>query len=228
MNLAIIPARGGSKRIPGKNIKPFLGKPIIAYSIELALSSQLFQEVMVSTDSQEIAGISVQYGAKVPFMRSSESANDFATIADVLLEVLDKYSQASKSFDNICCIFPTAPLIQLQKLVDSYHLIQAGECTSVCPVVQYSYPIWRSLKIDEENCLKMNWAEHLNSRSQDLPAAYHDSGAFYWITSQALEQEKTLFTEKCASLVLSEPEVQDIDTEDDWKMAELKYQLLNT
>ena len=225
-NLAIIPARGGSKRIPGKNIRPFLGKPIISYSIELALASGLCDEVMVSTDSQEIADIAVKCGASVPFMRSASNADDIATLADVLLEVLAAYEENGRTFDAVCCILPTAPLIQTRTLLHAYDLLKDEKYTSVCPVAAYSYPILRSLRINEDNTLSMNWPEHLKSRSQDLPTAYHDSGSFYWTETDALQRERTVFTEKCAPLPLTESEVQDIDNEADWEMAELKFQLL--
>jgi pseudaminic acid cytidylyltransferase len=225
-HLAVIPARGGSKRIPGKNIRPFLGKPIISYSIEVALEVGLFDEVMVSTDSDVIAGISTQCGATVPFSRSPENADDFATLADVLLEVLARYDRDDRAFDTVCCLLPTAPLIQPSWLINAYALLEGEQCTAVCPVVPYSYPIWRSFRIDTDHTLRMNWPEYVSSRSQDLPFAYHDSGSFYVIDVPALQQERTLFTDKCAPLLLSESEVQDIDSEADWGLAELKFQLM--
>src|SRR5690606_36857718 len=167
-NLCIIPARGRSKRIPRKNIKDFLGKPIIAYSIETALQSGLFEEVMVSTDDPEIAEVAERYGGKVPFLRSEENSGDYATTADVLLEVLGQYKTLGLSFEYACCIYATAPLIRQKDLTDGYRkLRREGRC-SVLPVVKFSYPVWRGLKILENGKTNMIWAEHINSRSQDL------------------------------------------------------------
>jgi N-acylneuraminate cytidylyltransferase len=226
-NLAIIPARGGSKRIPRKNIKDFLGKPILAYSIEAAIKSRLFDEIMVSTDDQEIADIAQQYSAKVPFLRTNENANDFATLADVLIEVVDQYKKNGKSFENICCILPTAPLTRPSRINEALTKLISEDLESVLPVVEFSYPILRALEFDEEHKLKMIWPEHLKARSQDFKPAYHDSGSFYWIKHEALHEQKTLFCKHGSAIVLPETEVQDIDNETDWKLAELKYKLLN-
>jgi len=225
-NLCIIPARGGSKRIPRKNIKPFLGKPLIAYSIKAALGSQLFDEVMVSTDDEEIAGIAKAYGAKVPFPRSAENAGEFATIADVLAEVVHQYERLGKKYDTICCIFATAPLIRIERIVEAYYMMLDNKLDSVCPIVEFSYPILRALEFSEENYLQMIWPEHLRSRSQDMKPTYHDSGSFYWVKTAAMINESTLFCKKGSAIVLNELEVQDIDSETDWKLAEMKYKLL--
>ena len=226
-NIAIIPARGGSKRIPRKNIKPFLGKPIIAYSIEAALKSNLFDEVMVSTDDKKIAEIAEKYGAKVPFIRSANNANDFATLTDVLFEVMNQYKQKDKNFNNICGILPTAPLITTDRIAEAYNKFNNEKLDSICPVVEFSYPILRALKISDKNKLKMIWPEYLKIRSQDLKPAFHDSGSFYWVKAEAMKKEKTLFCKNGSAIILPETEVQDIDSETDWKLAELKYQLLN-
>ncbi|OKL41321.1 pseudaminic acid cytidylyltransferase [Pontibacter flavimaris] len=224
--IAIIPARGGSKRIPRKNIRAFLGKPVIAYSIEAALNSGLFDEVMVSTDDAEIADVAVKYGAKVPFLRTPGTSDDFATTAAVLNEVLQKYEQAGRQFDLGCCLYPTAPLVGQAALVAAYEQLTANNYDTVFPVVKYSYPIWRSLKMEEGKTI-MNWPEHLTSRSQDLPAAYHDAGQFYWFRVDRFLQQQSLFTQNSGAVELEELEVQDIDNLTDWKLAELKYQLLN-
>jgi len=226
-NLAIIPARGGSKRIPRKNINEFWGKPIIAYSIEAALESGLFDEVMVSTDDNEIAEVTRQYGAKVPFLRSAENANDFATLADVLIEVVNQYKESGKSFHNICCILPTAPLTSVNRLKEAFAKFVNEDLESVLPVVEFSYPILRALEFNKNERLKMIWPEYLKTRSQDLKLAYHDSGSFYWVKTNALLNQKTLFCKNGSAIVLPETEVQDIDNETDWKLAELKYKLLN-
>ncbi|MBC5992146.1 pseudaminic acid cytidylyltransferase [Pontibacter cellulosilyticus] len=224
--IAIIPARGGSKRIPRKNIRDFLGKPIIAYSIEAALNSGLFDEVMVSTDDAEIADIASKYGARVPFMRSAATSDDFATTAAVIKEVLENYSAAGKKFDLGCCLYPTAPLVNKASILATHELLTVQNHDTVFPVVKYSYPIWRSLKM-EDSKVSMNWPEHVNSRSQDLPAAFHDAGQFYWFNVERFLQQQSLFTANSGAIELDELEVQDIDNLTDWKLAELKYQLLN-
>lgn len=222
-NICIIPARGGSKRIPRKNIKEFLGKPIIAYSIEAALKSGLFDEVMVSTDDEEIAAIAKQYGAKVPFLRSAETANDYATTADVLLEVLAKYRELGQEFENLCCLYATAPLISSNDLAEALQLMNNSKFDCVYPVVQFSYPIWRCLDVAEDGSMKRHWPEYENSRSQDLPKEYHDTGTFYWYKLQ----QGALASGKIGAIIVPEDRVQDIDTETDWKLAEMKYKLLN-
>jgi len=227
-NLAIIPARGGSKRIPKKNIKEFLGKPIIAYSIETALNSNLFGYVMVSTDNKEIADISQKYGADVPFFRSKNNSDDYATLADVIKEAYKSLEKEIKdSFDNICCILPTAPLISEQRIREGFELLKDDKVTSVTPVAAFSYPVWRSFRINEQNKLEMVWPEYLKTRSQDLPEIYHDAGAFYWIKTESFLREEKLFTHCNMPLILPKTEVQDIDTIEDWKLAELKYKLLH-
>ncbi len=225
-NIAIIPARGGSKRIPRKNLKSFLDKPIIAYSIEAALKSGLFTEVMVSTDDAEIAEVARKYGAQVPFLRSPETSDDFATTAAVLLEVLENYKVQGKDITYACCIYPTAPLLQSETLAQGYELIQHQNFDTVFPVLKYSYPIWRSLKIEESKAL-LNWPENLTKRSQDLPDAYHDAGQFYWFNTHAFLTKQALFTDNSGVITLDELEAQDIDTLTDWKLAELKYKLLH-
>ena len=219
--IAIIPARGGSKRIPRKNIKDFLGKPIIAYSIEAALDSGLFDEVMVSTDDKEIAHIAIRYGAKVPFMRSFNNSDDNAGLADALVEVLDEYKRQGSEFNTVCCILATAPFVTKDVLKNSHEKLHEG-CPAVVPVVSYSYPIQRALNI-RDGLLSMNNPENYTVRSQDLEEMFHDAGQFYWIKSRVLLKEKKLFVSDMFGYVLSEKVVQDIDTRDDWDLAELKY-----
>ncbi len=221
-NICIIPARGGSKRIPRKNVKPFLGKPIIAYSIEAALRTGLFDVVMVSTDDAEIAEISKQYGASVPFMRSEQTSNDYATLADVIREVLDGYKSMNLSFDNMCCILATSPLLRYEDLISGYEKLQNTDFTSIIPVVEFSYPILRSFKITDLGEVIYNWPEYAKTRSQDLAPAYHDSGTFYWHKVQPWLEGSV----RRGAVVVEEETVQDIDTEHDWKMAEMKYNLL--
>jgi len=222
-NLCIIPARGGSKRIPRKNIKEFIGKPIIAYSIETALKTNLFDEVMVSTDDAEIAEVARKFGAEVPFIRSAETASDYATTADVLREVLQKYREVGDEYDNFCCFYATAPLVQAKDVVSAFNLLQRSSYTCVYPVVQFSYPIWRCLDLAEDGSMKRHWPEYENARSQDLPKEYHDTGTFYWYKTR----EWLTGDNKLGGVVVDETSIQDIDTETDWKLAEMKYKLLH-
>ena len=223
-SLAIIPARGGSKRIPRKNIKDFLGKPIIAYAIETALNCGLFSDVMVSTDDPEIAEIAKNYGAAVPFLRSKNNADDFASTVDVIKEVEREYNaRFSLVFNKICCIYPTAPLIKPEHLRAGMLLLIESDFDAVFPVVPFSYPIWRGLEVTDGR-VKMVWPENQNVRSQDLKPVYHDAGQWYWYNPTKITD--SLFTSNTASIILSEEEVQDIDTPSDWLMAEMKYKLL--
>lgn len=224
--LAIITARGGSKRIPKKNIKLFLGKPIIAYSILASIESGLFDEVMVSTDDEEIAEISRKYGASVPFMRSANTSNDHATTADAILEVLEAYKRIGETFEYACCLYPTAPFVTAEKLVAAYGKLKSEKLDAVFPVMPFGYPIWRSLKM-ENGRLQLNWEEYKNARSQDLPTAYHDAGQFYFFNVAVFMQKKTIMTDNMGGINISEMEGQDIDNETDWQLAELKYQLMH-
>jgi pseudaminic acid cytidylyltransferase len=224
--IAIITARGGSKRIPRKNIKLFNGFPIIKYSIDAAIDSGVFDEIMVSTDDFEIAEIAIKYGAKVPFMRTAENSNDFSTTADVIEEViLDYQSKLGLNFEYLCCIYPTAPFVTSEKLVQTMNLLINNKADCVLPVVKYGYPIQRSLKI-EGGLIKMNWPENYLSRSQDLESIYHDCGQFYFMKTSSLLDQKKLFAEFTIPFEVSELEVQDIDNEIDWKLAEIKFNLL--
>lgn len=225
LRLAVIPARGGSKRILRKNIKQFCGKPILSYSIEAAIQSQLFDEVMVSTDDEEIASIAKQWGASVPFLRSMETSGDHATTADVLLEVVENYRQIKREFFYICCIYPTAPFATGEKLKKAFARLEESGADALVPVVAFSYPPLRGLTVQEDR-LRMMWPENESVRSQDLPPLYHDCGQFYFVRTDALLRERTLFCQKTVPMFLSELEVQDIDNEIDWELAELKYELL--
>lgn len=225
-NIAIITARGGSKRIPRKNIRDFLGKPIIAYSIEAAISSRLFSDVMVSTDDIEIAAIAKQYGASIPFMRSTQNSDDYAGTDDVIEEVLFQLKENGKEYDNACCIYPASPFINVNSLQCGYDLLTGNNYDTVFPVCAYSYPVLRSLSMNADGKVAMNWPENLHKRSQDLPAIYHDAGQFYWLKIAEFLRTKKLFTDNTGAIVLNELQVQDIDNETDWKLAELKYLLL--
>jgi pseudaminic acid cytidylyltransferase len=224
--IAIITARGGSKRIPKKNIRNFCGKPIIAYSIEAAIESGLFSEVMVSTDSEEIAETARRFGARVPFLRSRKNADDYATTADALLEVMERYQEMGRTFSYLCCIYPTAPFVTAEKLRDAMRLMEEHHPSLILPVVAFSYPPQRSYVVDENECLEFKYKEYSRSRSQDLEKWYHDAGQFYMYDAKRFLQEKGAPAGPIMPIYVSELQVQDIDSEDDFKIAELKYQLM--
>lgn len=222
-SIAIIPARGGSKRIPRKNIKEFHGKPIIAYSIETALESGLFEEVMVSTDCEEIKRISKMYGAEVPFLRSEKNSNDFANTIDVVKEVLDCFSRIGRRFENICVFYPTSPLTQISHLQQGFEYLNKYD--AVMPVTEFSYPVYRGLTMSK-GIVNYKWIEYSMMRSQDLEKLYHDAGQWYWIKESSIKNN-TMFPENTHGMILSPHLVQDIDTNDDWALAELKYLRIN-
>ncbi len=223
-NVAIITARGGSKRIPRKNIRPFLGKPIIAYVIDAASQSGLFNEVMVSTDDAEIADIARQYGASVPFFRSAETADDFATTADVLTEVIARYEQQGQVFDYACCLYPTAPFITSDLLNRAFSTLIEKQFDTVYPVQPFSFPTQRAVLLRDS---KVQWfqPEHALTRSQDLEPAYHDAGQFYFFNVATFRQSHRLITDNSGGIVISELDAHDIDTEVDWAVAEMKYRM---
>lgn len=227
-NLLIIPARGGSKRIPRKNIKDFLGKPIIAYSIEAAIKSSLFDEIMVSTDDEEIANIAKNYGAKVPFFRSEINANDYATTFDVVQEVISKYKLLNKTFQNTCCLYACAPFVSATKLTEAFQVLQKGNYDTVFPIVPFGFPIQRALKKNDKDKVSSYNPEFNLTRSQDLEQSFHDAGQFYWMNTEACLKKKAILTDNTGSIVINEIEGQDIDTNIDWKLAELKYELLQS
>jgi pseudaminic acid cytidylyltransferase len=224
--LAIITARGGSKRIPNKNIKLFLGKPIIKYSIEAAIKSNCFDEIMVSTDSEKISKIAKDSGALVPFMRSKSNSGDYSTTTDVLIEVINSYLKLGKEFDYVCCIYPTAPFLKAKTLKSALKKMIDLNCKSVLPVVKFSFPILRSFKMEKDK-LELNWPKYLNMRSQDLPNSFHDAGQFYFFRTDFFLREKKVFTDDTYGIEMPETEVQDIDTLEDWAIAEIKYKILN-
>lgn len=224
-NLCIIPARGGSKRIPRKNIKDFLGKPIIAYTIEAAIKSNLFNEIMVSTDDKEIAKVAMSFGANVPFMRSKKNANDFATTYEVIEEVIKEYKNKGKKIDNICCIYPCAPFVTSSKISAAYDLFIKKKYDSVLPIMPFSFPIQRAIKLNDDKIKMFNEA-YKNTRTQDLEKSYHDAGQFYWMKTETILIEKSIVTNNSGAIIISEMEGQDIDNETDWKLAELKYKMI--
>lgn len=224
--VAIIPARGGSKRIEHKNIRHFDGQPIIAYSIRAALASGCFEHVMVSTDDDEIARVAREYGAEVPFMRSAKTSDDYATTADVIREVLETYRSQGEVFDALCCIYATAPFISSERLREGARMIEENKSQAAFTCVAYSYPTQRCLVIGEDGRICMKNPEYAKARSQDLQPTYHDAGQFYFSTVEAFEENGSLWGPDTRPIVLPELEVQDLDTPTDWKLAEIKYRLL--
>lgn len=223
-SVAIITARGGSKRIPKKNIRIFCGKPILAYSIEAALASGCFDEVMVSTDSEEIAAIAKDYGASVPFLRDAATANDYATTADVLDGVLRQYKKLLyREFDIMGCLYPTAPFVTAEKLKSAMNIFQESGADSLFPVVRYGFPPQRGMII-REGALHFLYPEHERTRSQDLEPVYHDCGQFYFCKTEPFLRQHTLVLPHTVPFIVPEEEVQDIDTLSDWHLAEIKYQ----
>lgn len=220
--LAMITARGGSKRIPRKNIIDFCGKPIITYSIEAALASGVFDEVMVSTDDKEIAEVAKAAGASVPFFRSDETSGDYASTDDVIYEVLMEYEKRGQHFDSFVCIYPTAPFITKDKLKEAVALLETAE--SVMPVVAFSYPPQRGIIINEAGEVRRKYPEYLTTRSQDLEKMYHDCGQFYACQTDAFLRDKTTDVDNLVPMIMDEMEVQDIDTFEDLAIAEVKYQ----
>lgn len=223
--IAIITARGGSKRIPRKNVKEFCGKPMLQYSIEAALSSGIFDEVMVSTDDEEIAQVAKAAGANIPFMRSEKTSNDYATTADVLMEVIEEYKKLGQEYAYTCCIYPTAPFITAEKLQKAFSIIKEQNAAQLKPVIAYSFPPQRC-EVVRDGKLEMLHPEHRNTRSQDLEPYYHDCGQFYFYDTKELIKGNGIIVENVIPMVLSELEVQDIDNETDWKLAEIKYKMM--
>ena len=224
--LAIITARGGSKRIPRKNIKEFCGKPIIAYSIEAALQSGIFDEVMVSTEDEEIKEIALRSGAQVPFMRSEATSNDVASTYEVLLEVIKEYQKLGQTFDYVCCIYPTAPFITAAKLQESLNKLKETNADTVLPVVAFSFPPQRCFIINNGNA-EFKWPENRLVRSQDLEKWYHDCGQYYFVRTDRFLETHNLIMEHTVPIIVDEMEVQDIDNYEDWELAELKYKMRN-
>ncbi len=226
-SIAIITARGGSKRIPKKNIRDFCGKPIICYAIEAALKSGMYDTVMVSTDSEEIADIAKKNGAEVPFMRSEKASDDYATTADVLLEVLEQYRELGQEFDYMTCIYPTAPFVTAGKLTKAMDSLKEKRAKQVMPVTAFSYPPLRGY-VMQDGVLNMKWPEYFRTRSQDLEPLYHDAGQFYCYQVQGFLKSRGQIVSGIVPFIVDEMEVQDIDNETDWKLAELKYSFMHS
>lgn len=227
MNIAIIPARGGSKRIPRKNIKPFFGKPMIAYSIEAAQESGVFDRIIVSTDDAEIADVARQFGAETPFVRPAELSDDHATTVEVIRHAVQFCLDGGLPVEYACCIYATAPMLQPEFIQQGLASLQAEPGADYAfPVTAFPFVIQRALRLDDEGRVAAFYPEYRNTRSQDLEEAFHDAGQFYWGRTEAWLARRTVFAERSLSLILPRYLVQDIDTEEDWQMAELQYQWL--
>jgi pseudaminic acid cytidylyltransferase len=228
MNIAIIPARGGSKRIPRKNIRPFCGKPMIAWSIESALGSGCFEKVIVSTDDLEIASIAQGLGAEVPFLRPAELADDYATTLEVIAHAADWLIASAIPCDYLCCIYPTAPFLLRDDIRAGYAKLLSTGADYVFSAARYPFPVQRAIKLNVDHSVEMLYPEYASSRSQDLEEAYHDAGQFYWGKIDAFKSQKPIFSHKSQVVVLPRRRVQDIDTFDDWEEAELSFKLQTT
>jgi len=224
MNIAIIPARGGSKRIPRKNIKEFFGKPLIAYSIEAAINSGCFERIIVSTDDREIAEIAKKFGAEVPFTRPNDISDDYASTLDVIAHAITELKLPLNY--NLCCIYATAPLISSNKISEGLALLTSSKLDYVFSATEFSFPIQRAFRCSNNGLVEMFQPEHFDSRSQDLEKAYHDAGQFYWGKCVAFLEARPFFGQKSKPIILPNYLVQDIDTIDDWERAEIMFKLL--
>lgn len=226
MRLAIIPARGGSKRIPRKNIRDFCGKPMISRSIEAALSSGCFDQVIVSTDDEEIAEVSRGLGASVPFLRPRELSDDYTGTVPVIAHAIDWYQQHSETPTEVCCIYATAPFVLAGDIQRGLKMLEDTGCDYAFPVTSYAFPIQRAIRITAENRVEMLYPEHCNTRSQDLEEVFHDAGQFYWGRATAWLGRKPLFSKDAVAIIVPRHRVQDIDTPEDWERAERMFQAL--
>ncbi|MHC0464042.1 pseudaminic acid cytidylyltransferase [Kosakonia cowanii] len=226
MNVAIIPARGGSKRIPRKNIKEFCGKPMIAWSIEAALKSGVFDHVIVSTDDEEIADVAQNYGAEVPFVRPEELSNDYAGTIPVIRHATVWLVEQGYDVQNVCCIYATAPFITHDDIIRGLEILKSHEADYAFTVTRFPYPIQRALKINQHDKIGMFNPEMFHVRSQDLEESWHDAGQLYWGTREAWEQEKPIFTSNAYPVILPAERVQDIDTPEDWRVAEWLFKAM--
>ena len=222
----MIPARGGSKRIPHKNIKIFCGQAMIGYSIKAALDSKCFDQVIVSTDDAEIAKIAKLFGAIVPFVRPDELANDYTATVPVIKHAIEWFDDQNQLLSEVCCLYATAPFVQADAIKKAYKKMMQEQVDYCFTVTSFASPIQRAIKVTAENRIEMLYPEHLETRSQDLEESYHDAGQFYWGKAEAFKQKKPLFSKNSTPYILPRQLVQDIDTPEDWKRAELMYQVL--
>ena len=226
MKVAVIPARGGSKRIPRKNIKEFCGKPMIAWSIGAALKSGCFDRLIVSTDDAEIAAVAKEWGAEVPFMRPTDLSDDHTGTIPVIAHAIRWLQQQGEAPEHVCCLYATAPFVESQDLIKGFQQLQEQRIDYVFSVTSYAFPIQRAIRITDSGRVVMFNPEHFNSRSQDLEEAWHDAGQFYWGTAEAWLENRIIFGEHSAPVILPRHRVQDIDTLEDWRRAELMFAAL--
>lgn len=226
MKIAVIPARGGSKRIPRKNIKPFCGKPMIAWSIEAARISGMFDHIIVSTDDAEIAGVAMQWGAEVPFLRPAELSNDYAGTTEVVAHAAQWAMEQGWSLTAVCCIYATAPFVQTKDIQHGWQALESGDWSYAFTVTDFASSIFRSFKQADEGGLEMLFPEYYQSRTQDLPNALHDAGQFYWGRPSAWINDEHIFDRHSFPIVIPRWRVQDIDNPDDWVRAELIFNQL--
>ncbi len=226
MRLCVIPARGGSKRIPRKNIKSFCGQSMIAYSIKVAIASECFDKVIVSTDDQEIAEVAKSFRAEVPFIRPDELANDYTATIPVIKHAIEWFDDQGRSPSEVCCLYATAPFVQEDSIRKAYKKMKQEKADYCFTVTSFAFPIQRAIKITAENRIEMFYSEYLETRSQDLEESYHDAGQFYWGKAEAFKQQKPLFSKGSTPYILPRHLVQDVDTPEDWKRAELMYEVL--
>jgi len=227
VKIAVIPARGGSKRIPRKNIRPFCGRPIISYSIDAARQSGLFDEIVVSTDDEEIATVSRQLGATTPFVRPREIADDFTGTNAVVKHAVTWFLERGNQISHACCIYATAPLSQPRYLREGHDALTRSDAAFAFSVTSYAFPIQRAVRITTSGRVDPFHPEHRATRSQDLEPAYHDAGQFYWGTAAAFRDDVPLFSERSIGIVLPRKYVQDIDTREDWEQAEYMFRAIS-
>ena len=228
MNICVIPARGGSKRIPRKNIKLFHGKPMIAWSIQAAIEAECFDRIIVSTDDDEIATVSEQYGAEIPFMRPAELADDFATTVDVMKHSVQALQNNSDKALTLCCLYATAPFTTATDLRQAYDLFIEEPVDYVFSAASFAFPVQRAIRMNPDNRVSMLIPEHRLTRSQDLEPMYHDAGQFYWGSDKAFEEARPFFSERSKAFILPRYRVQDIDDREDWERAELMMRVLQS
>jgi pseudaminic acid cytidylyltransferase len=226
MNICIIPARGGSKRIVKKNVKIFNGKPIIAYSIEQALLSECIDRVIVSTDDEEISKVAIKYGAEVPFKRPPELSNDLTPTNPVITHAVDWIENQGEIIDSICCLYATAPFIQSNSILEAYTQFKKYNADFCFSVTSFPFPIQRAIKISDSGKVNMFNPEHINTRSQDLEEAYHDAGQFYWGTKETFNSNSSILSDTVIPFILPRHLVQDIDTLEDWRRAEIMHEVI--
>ncbi|MGQ3210414.1 MAG: pseudaminic acid cytidylyltransferase [Shinella sp.] len=227
MRLAVIPARGGSKRIPRKNVKPFAGKPMIVWSIDAALESGCFDRIIVSTDDEEIAAIASKAGADVPFMRPANLSDDYTGTIPVVAHAISWMQEHARPAETVCCIYATAPFVRAEDIRRGQAILEEGGADYAFSVTSFPFPIQRAIRLKAEERVEMFWPEHFASRSQDLEEAFHDAGQFYWGRAEAWLAGRPLFSPQAAAVVLPRHRVQDIDTPEDWQRAEFMFTALN-